>query len=101
MRGQVVVRETGKASSSIIWTPDGRQRDVKTHRGVVLAVGPAPVENRRGVPGYGVEQPTGLRPGDVVQYHWEHNEDAFTMPWPLDGLPASWLPQRCVDMVVE
>ena len=43
---------------------------------------------------------TALFACDVVGYHWEHNEDAFTLRW-SDGLAACWLPQRCVDWVCE
>lgn len=94
MRGQVVVRELGAdVRSAVLWTPEPGQRDIKTHRGIVLALGP---------PGllHGHEVPFGFAVGDVVGYHWEHNEDAFTLRW-SDGLAACWLPQRCVDWVCE
>jgi len=94
MRGQCVVREAGEARSSVLWTPDESQREVQTHRGVVLGLGP-PAEMD------GVPQPWGVEVGDVVQYHYIHNRAAHTRPWPPDGLRATWVPQSCVDAVIE
>jgi co-chaperonin GroES (HSP10) len=94
MRGQVVVREIEEKSS--IWTPDPAPRQVKTHCGVVIAMGP-PARTRKGR----AEVPHGFRVGDVVQYHFEHHQETWTMPWPLDGKKVTWLAQHNVDGVVE
>ena len=83
MRGQVVVRELG--SSGAIWTPAPAERTVKTHRGVVVAVGP--------------DVDALVEVGSVVQYHFEHHKSGWTRPWPVDGIDATWLPARCVDAV--
>lgn len=90
LRGQVVVRERYDVASKVLWTPDPNDRHTKTHTGEVLAMGP-PI---RGIdPGFVV--------GDVVQFHFEHNREAWTRPWPLDGEMAIWVPQSCVDAVWE
>jgi hypothetical protein len=94
MRGQCVVRELEERPSSSLWTPQPDQEVVQTHRGRVLGLGP-PAEDG------GVPQPWGFEVGDVVQYHYIHNRAAFTRRWPLDGEPATWIPQSCVDAVVE
>ena len=95
LRGRVVVRELGAlARSATIWTPDPKQSHVRTHIGRVLAVGPPAELN-------GVEQPVDFRAGDVVGYHWEHSEGAFTLLWPEDDEPACWVPHRCIDYVCE
>ena len=95
LRGQVVIRETGARLSPTIWTPAPGQRQVSTHRGVVLAMGP-PARDK-----HGNEIEPGFRVGEEVQYHWEHNEDTFTRIWPEDGLPACWVRQFAVDGVWE
>jgi len=96
MRGQIVVRELANPTgSATLWTPDPRARDVKTHTGKVIAVGP-PALTRRGA-----EVPMGFVAGDTVQFHFTHHQDAATRPWPEDGEPATWLPQHCVDGVWE
>ncbi len=92
LRGQVVVREEA-LRPSVIWSPDEKQRQVKTHRGRVLGVGPPAVEK-------GVEQPHGFSVGDLVQFHYVHNLDAHTRIWPDDGETAFWIPQGCVDAVL-
>lgn len=93
LRGQVVIREI-KEASGMLWTPEPDPRSVKTHRGVVLAMG-APARTSKGV-----EVPHGFQVGDVVQYHWVHRERDYTRPW-TDGEPACWIPQECVDGVIE
>jgi hypothetical protein len=99
MRGQVVVREITEAHS--LWMPDEAPRQVKTHRGVVLALGePARTPVTWDGKG-GHEVPFGFAVGDVVQYHFEHHQEAWTMTWPADGKPATWLAQHNVDAVLE
>lgn len=86
MRGQVVIRET--LPSHPLYIPTPRARDVKTHTGRVLAMGPPAVE---GVdPGFNV--------GDLVQYHFTIHQEAHTVLWE-DGAPATWIPMRDVDAV--
>lgn len=100
MRGQVVVREIAEKAAGL-WTPDANPRHAQTHRGEVLALGP-PATTPRSFDGDawvgGREIAHGFRVGDVVQYHFTHNHDAFTMPW-TDGGEATWLPQQNVDGV--
>lgn len=91
MRGQVVVREERSATTTI-WTPDPNKRNVKTHIGRVLALGP-PARTSKGV-----EVPYGFEVGDVVQFHFEHNESLCTNTWE-DGKPAVWIPQQDIDGV--
>lgn len=95
MRGQVVVREEPPAPSARLWTPDPNPRQVRTHTGRVLALGP-PARTTAGV-----EVPHGYRVGDLIQYHFDHLEQLLTNPWPEDGLPATWLPQVAIDGVWE
>jgi co-chaperonin GroES (HSP10) len=100
MRGQVVVREIKEKAS--IWTPDPNPRQVRTHRGVVLALGPratTPKTYDGDSWGGGSDVPYGFDVGDVVQYHFHnHNQAAYTMAWE-DGEPATWMPQESVDGV--
>ena len=92
MRGQVVVREVYEHHS--IWTPTpSNPRDVTSHRGIVLALGPPSIVG-------GVEIPHGFKVGDTVLYHWEHNEKGSTAAWG-DVPDAKWLMQREIDAVVE
>lgn len=93
MRGQIVVREVNPTGSATLWTPDPRARDVKTHTGKVIAVGP-PALTRRGA-----EVPLGIVAGDTIQFHYVHHQEAHTRVWPEDGLPAVWVPQAAVDGV--
>jgi hypothetical protein len=99
-RGQCVVREIVDGQSSTLWTPDVRtkDRDVKTHRGVVLGLGP-PAFLDAGAASSPVV-PWDCSVGDVVQYHYVHNHEAHTRPW-TDGELATWVPQMCVDGVIE
>jgi hypothetical protein len=102
MRGQVVVRELFERYA--VWMPDDGPRKMKTHRGVVLAMG-EPARNPRVFDGEkwvgGVEVEYGFEVGAIVQYHFTHHQEAWTMPWPLDGKPATWLPQINIDAVIE
>lgn len=91
MRGQCVVREIDPRGGTL-WTPPQKQN---THRGVVLGLGPPATDDN------GVEQPWGFGVGAVVQYVWTHHERNFTVPWPDDGKPASWIPQSNVLAVIE
>ena len=97
LRGQCVVREL-VASEGPLWMPDVRTKDrgVKTHRGVVLGLGP-PAFLDPSVPG-SPEVPWDCAVGDVVQYHYVHNHEAHTRPWE-DGKDATWIPQMAVDGV--
>jgi hypothetical protein len=91
LRGQVVIREIHDQYS--IWTPAPNPRDVRIHRGRVLAKGlPAQVN--------GHDVPHLFDVGDEVFYHWEKQEKAFTRDW-IDGEPACWMYQHEVDAVVE
>lgn len=93
LRGQVVVREI-KRTSSIIITPDANPRSIKTHRGIVLQMGPpALFDNRHEVPFF-------FNVGDEVIFHFDEHEDKRTRKW-VDGEPAVWLKQMEVDAVVE
>ena len=92
MRGQCVVREIEPIGSASLWTPGPGQREQKTHRGVVLAIGKPAIHGK-------CEVPWGFDVGDVVQFHFEHNQEAATRTWPEDGKPATWLPQVCVVAV--
>lgn len=96
MRGQVVLREVD-ATTSDLWLPkaDPKSRDLKTHKGVVIALGPpALLYDKHEVPHH-------FEVGDVVQYHFQHNLEGATRPWPPDGKPATWIPQFDVDGVWE
>jgi hypothetical protein len=97
MRGRVVVREETPAPSAVLWTPEQGPRQVKTHRGVVLGLGPpARLTEHPESP----EVPHGFEVGDVVQYHFGAvgTQAARTRAW-VDGEPATWLTQAEVDGV--
>ncbi len=97
LRGQVVVRQLTEHTGRVIIPDYSRReyhRDAVSHRGVVLAMGaPAQMPN-------GVEVAPGFQVGDVVQFHWSHNEENFTHEWE-DGRMACWIAQDCVDAVLE
>ena len=93
LRGQVVIRET-KATTGPLWTPDPNPREVHTHTGRVLAMGP-PARTPTGA-----EVAPGFQPGDLVQYHFTHNQENATNTWE-DGALAHWIPQENVDGVWE
>jgi hypothetical protein len=95
LRGQVVIRERKIPASALIWGPEGNPRDVKSHRGVVIAMG----EPAHLFPG-GPEVPHGFVVGDEVVFHFNHLERAWTRPW-VDGVDAVWVPQALVDGVIE
>jgi hypothetical protein len=94
--GQVVVREERPEPSVALWTPAPGARDVRTHTGRVLALGPPARLN-----GSGPEVPHGFAVGDLVQFHFTHLEKAATNPWPPDGKLAIWVPQQNIDGVWE
>lgn len=105
LRGRVIIREDLKADTrqyTHIIAPDVSTKDdadavavARTwHVGTVLAKGP-PALTRKGV-----EVPHGFEVGDTVYFHWAHYEKGFTRVWE-DGELACWVPQECVDAVVE
>jgi hypothetical protein len=99
MRGQVVVREEIPPPSPALWTPEQGPRQVKTHRGVVLGLGPpARLTEHPASP----EVPHGFVVGDVVQYHFAAvgTQASRTRGW-VDGKPATWLHQGEIDGVWE
>ena len=100
LRGRVIVRELDPTSS--IWMPVQTARNVRTHRGVVLGMGPPAVQEFV-VDGVSrlVDVPHGFKVGDVVQYHFEHHQEAWTQVWPPDGKLATLIAQEFVDAVVE
>lgn len=93
LRGRVVIREDKKRSGVIIDPGIANEREIKTHRGVVLALGP-PVE---AFPGVYVDH--GFKVGDTVQFHFEGTEKGRIADW--DGEPALWMAQREIDAVIE
>lgn len=94
LRGRVVIREiTGR--STVLWTPAPGLRDVRTHVGRVLAMGPAALSASRAD---AREVEPGFVVGDVVQYHFTHLEELATNFW--DGKRAHWIPQENVDAVI-
>lgn len=99
MRGQVVVRELDAPPSAVLWTPERGPRQVTTHRGVVIGLGPpARLTEHPSSP----EVPHGFGVGDVVQYHFGAmgTQVARTRAW-VDGEPATWLTQVEIDAVWE
>lgn len=103
LRGRVVVRELEVPASRSLWTPDRAPREIHTHRGIVLAMGPPakmPLVYSEGEWRGGHEVPHGFRVGDTVQYHFEHHQEAWTMTW-IDGKPCTYLAQHNVDAVIE
>ncbi len=93
MRGQVVIQEISPQASAVLWTPAPGLRDVETHTGRVLAMGP-PARTPTGA-----EVEHGFVVGDLVQYHFTHLEEAATNTW--NGEKAVWVPQQNVDGVWE
>jgi len=94
LRGRAVIREE-KARSSVIVDPGiANEREIRTHRGLVLALG-APV-----LLDSGAEVPWLCKPGDRVQFHFEATERGRTNVWE-DGEPALYMAQREIDAVVE
>ena len=99
MRGQVVVREVEAAPSGALWTPTPGARQVRTHTGRVLALGPpARLTEHPDSP----EVPHGFVVGDLVQYHFGAmgTQEARTRLW-TDGEPATWMTQAEIDGVWE
>lgn len=94
MRGQVVVREVFETNPTGLWTPAPSQREQKTHRGIVLGMGPP----ARTPTGHEVEP--GFQIGDTIQFHFTSHQEAATHAW-VDGKPATWIPQQNVDGVFE
>lgn len=93
LRGRVVVRELHEKHGPL-WTPRPGGRDIKTHRGVVLGLGPPALTKR------GHEVPHGFVVGDVVGFHFLHNESMATNLW-TDGKEALWMAQNEIDWVLE
>jgi co-chaperonin GroES (HSP10) len=105
LRGRVVIREDLNADHrhvQHIIVPSASTRDnpnavaeARTwHRGRVLALGPPMLTKR------GAEVAYGFSVGDEVFFHFEHYERNATQRWE-DGEMAVWVPQSCVDGVVE
>ena len=108
LRGRVAIRELkgierGEYRGEI-WTPERDAYDVKTHRGTVVAKGPPALHSfydRDSDRMVHHEVPQLFEVGDTVQFHFNHLESSWTVPWPEDGLPIVVVPQECVDGVVE
>ena len=98
LRGQVVVRELRPRQIGYVVVPDcfydAEAQKATAHRGEVLAMG-APALTLTGA-----EVEPGFSVGDIVYFHWIHNEKAWTREW-TDGKPACWVPQEAVDAVEE
>lgn len=95
--GQVVVRELLDRGTIIVPVTSEKliRSEARSHRGVVLAMGsPAKTPS-------GIEIPKGFSVGDIVYFHWIHNESKFTRPWPPDALDACWIPQEAIDAVED
>jgi co-chaperonin GroES (HSP10) len=73
LRGRVVVREN-RRPSSILWTPGGAERERTSHRGTVLAIGPA-MRTRKGR-----EVPHDFAVGDEVYFCLEYLEKPRSFP---------------------
>ncbi len=93
MRGQVVIREIPPQPSAQLWTPDPNPRQVTTHTGRVLALGP-PARTAGGA-----EVPYGFGVGDLVLYRFTFLEKLSTNTW--EDQPAHWVPQVDVTAVWE
>lgn len=96
MRGQVIVREIKDEYATIrgVWRPPSNPRDIKIHRGRVLAMG-APMRTTSGA-----EVPYEFAVGDVVLFSFVSNEaKVATNVWE-DGEKAVWLPQWVISAVV-
>lgn len=91
-RGFCVIRELRE--SSLLWRPDDNPREVRTHRGVVLAIGAPSLVN-------GHEVPWLFNVGDTVQFHFEETERGRTVTWPETGEEVKCIMQREVDGVIE
>jgi co-chaperonin GroES (HSP10) len=112
--GRVAIREDLPEKVGAIVLPGGyhqaHERDRRSHRGIVLAVGP-PARTRKGV-----EVPLGFGPGDVVHFVFDSapaygdasrlgvggaTEKARRGVWPKDGLPCTWVAQEEIVAVEE
>ena len=108
MRGQVVIREERAAARlDGLWVPDANPDHTHTHVGTVLSLGPPALCCTVDKMGRcvsrtckHVEVPHHFDVGDRVIYHFIHHQSAWTMPW-TDGRPATYVPQTCVDAVIE
>lgn len=98
MRGQCVVRDvqevTTKAGLILLWK-DPKSKQVRTHRGRVIALGPPSLIYDR------FEVPWEFEVGALIQFHMNHHWDAHTRPWPPDGIDALWIPQNSIDAVID
>ena len=107
LRGRVAIREDLPTSIGAIVLPGGyhqaHERDRRSHRGIVLAVGDPAVTRK------GVEVPLGFGPGDVVHFVFDSapaygealrlgvggaTEAARKGVWPGDGMPCTWVAQE-------
>lgn len=92
MRGQVVLREIHEEHR--VWRPTN-PRDVKIHRGRVIALG-APMRTTSGA-----EVPYEFKVGDVVLFSFVSNEKKVATNTWSDGEPALWIPQWAISAVVD
>lgn len=97
LRGQVVIREQHDNISPLILTV-GKRRGQEGRTGTVLAMGPPSYFDYSG---RCVEVPYLFDVGDRVVFAWVSNPDHYTLPWPIDGLEAAWVPQGAVLGVLE
>ena len=98
LRGRVVLRpeRPGFQSKILIdpYTREYREYEERTHRGVVVAMGPPVLTSQ------GHETPHGFEVGDVVQFHYESTERGSRITWP-DGSTCVVRAQREIDAVIE
>ena len=92
--GYCAVRDVTTASK-LIWTPEGKPREVRTHRGVIVALGDMP----RTVTGARV--PWEVRVGDVVQFHYNYHQGNRELDWPDTGESVVMLVADELDLVIE
>lgn len=94
-RGYLAVTEMVEASEIIRIRVDPRSRSTVTHRGRVVALGPAP----RTVTGAVV--PWQVAVGDVVQFHFVFHRRNREISWPPTGETVVMLTHDELDMVID
>jgi co-chaperonin GroES (HSP10) len=107
LQGRVVIRPIVPTRHGMIVFPDMQRdwdrKDVESkgtlarssHRGRVLAMG-EPARTKKG----GAQVPYGFDVGAEVVYTFAHNEKNATQAWD-DGEECVWIPQECVQAVIE